>query len=228
MRIALLEDDPDAARVMRHWLESDGHSCAHYGNGAALLREIGRESFDLYLLDWNVPDHSGIEVLARMRMAPEATAPVILVTARDAEEDIVAGLEAGADDYLVKPIRRGELLARIGAILRRTTRPGTALSFGPYRFDLSSQTASVDDTDAQLTGREFDLAVFLFRNAGRLLSRAHIEEAVWGRVTPIESRTLDTHVSRLRRKLGLNAARGWRLASVYNFGYRLEQVEPGV
>ncbi len=226
MRIALLEDDRDQIALLRGWLEGAGHSLHAFERGGEFLREVARESFDVFLLDWMIPDKSGTEVLAWVRANLKERVPVLFVTARDAEEDIVSVLQAGADDYLVKPLRKFELLARMVAVVRRAhpvAREDDIAEFGEFRIDPVSRSIARRGAVIELTQKDFDLAVFLFRNLDRLLSRAHIFEAVWGQTAKINSRTIDTHVSRLRTRLGLVPANGWRLESVYQHGYRLER-----
>ncbi len=230
MRIALLEDDVDVGSAIKQWLEGAGHTVHHFTSGKATVREAGRESFDLFLLDWHVPDLSGTEVLKWLREKQNSTVPVLFVTSRDTEEDIVSALNAGADDYMVKPIRRMELLARVDALLRRS-RPkapeAEVLDCDPYSIDLTSRVVKVGDTAVEMTDKEYELTLFLFRNLGRLLSRGHISESVWGRSNDVQSRTVDTHVSRIRKKLEFGPERGIKLTPVYNFGYRLERVAAG-
>ncbi|MCB2001744.1 MAG: response regulator transcription factor, partial [Rhodoferax sp.] len=148
--------------------------------------------------------------------------PVIFVTSRDAEEDIVRALSHGADDYLVKPPRAGELLARLQALKRRADGHGDgAVVVGPYEFDPSQSVARLHGEIVEMTQRQFELAVVLFRNIGRLLSRQYLLEAVWGLNDAVQTRTLDIHISQLRSLLQL-ADNGWRIQSVYAHGYRLE------
>lgn len=226
MRIAILEDDADQAALIKSHLTTAAHDCYVFEAGRALIHAAGRESFDLFLLDWQVPDLSGEEVLKWIRAHVEAPVPVMFVTNRDTEGDIVHALSLGADDYMKKPVGRAELLARVGALLRRAypQKSADTLDFPPYRFDLKKQTLTVDGTATELTQKEFDLALFLFQNLGRLLSRGHILEAVWGRAIDVPSRTMDTHVSRIRTKLNLRPENGYKLTPVYNYGYRLEQL----
>ncbi|MBL8517895.1 MAG: response regulator transcription factor [Betaproteobacteria bacterium] len=226
MRIALLEDDKDLADVFARWLADAGHQCHTFLDGKALQRVASRESFDLFMLDWQVPDLSGPEVLTWLRETQRVQAPVLFATARDAEEDIVAALQAGADDYMVKPVRRFELLARITALGRRVAAPEAAevLEAGAVKLDVAARQATVAGAAVDLTDKEFDVAAFLIRNLGSLLSRGHISENVWGRSADVPTRTVDTHMSRLRKKLAMAPEHGLKLTSVYNFGYRLDRV----
>lgn len=227
MRIAMLEDDRDQSSTVAAWLHEAGHDIHQYAHPRELMKIAGRESFDLFLIDWNLPEISGEAVLTWLRKDRADTTPVIFVTARDAEEDIVAALGAGADDYIVKPVRRLELLSRIEAVLRRSRprEPERDLDLPPYHFDLIAKQCYVHGELAELTDKEFELALFLFRNLGRLLSRGHLLEAVWGRNPNLATRTIDTHVSRLRSKLALRPENGYRLVPTYNYGYRLEQIQ---
>ena len=153
--------------------------------------------------------------------------PVIFVTQRDEEEDIAYALDHGADDYIVKPIKPLELKARIKALTRRVSgmekeRRSQSLKCGVYHFDMSLHQAFVSEEEVTLTQKEFELALFFFRNLGRLLSRAHLLESVWGHSAEINTRTLDTHISRLRKKLHFGEETGYQLRSIYHQGYRLE------
>jgi DNA-binding response OmpR family regulator len=192
-----------------------------------MLNQMRRESFDMLIIDWQVPDLSGPEVLkwAREKLPPGL--PVLFMTSRSGEDDIVAGLAAGADDYMIKPLRRGELLARVQALLRRaypTQNMVEQIQFGTYVFETRTGRVSNNGSAIDVTQKEFELALLFFRNLGRPLSRAYILEAVWSRDVELPSRTMDTHVSRVRSKLQLRPENGFRLAPVYSYGYRLEQI----
>lgn len=226
MNIALLEDDPDQRDLAALWLTHGGHQVTSFASTGELIRDLGAHRYDLLVLDWTLPDGTGGDVLSWLRNRPGVQPPAIVLTSRDKESQVVEGLNSGADDYLVKPARPAELLARISALGRRTrTRSPQLLELGGYRVDLLEQRISVDGVPAELTQREFDLAVYFFQNPGVLLSREHLLNRVWGRTVDVTTRTVDTHVSRLRRKLGLDGQRPQRLTPVYGQGYRLDSVD---
>ncbi len=230
MRIAILEDDSDQLALLKRWLADDGHDVHGYLGGREVMKHAGRESFDLFVLDWQVPDISGTEVLVWLRSKVSQKVPVLFVTVRDSEQDIVYALEQGADDYMIKPARKQELLARVHALLRRAypRAEEKQVSCPPFDIDLERGEIRRDGTRIDLTPKEFDLAVVLFRNLGRLLSRGHLHETVWGRGADLATRTVDTHVSQVRKKLDLRPESGYRVVPVYNYGYRLEKLSPAV
>ena len=225
MRIAILEDDPDQLALLKRWITEDGHDVHGYESGRETMKQAGRESFDLFMLDWQVPDVSGAEVLKWLRANVSKTVPVLFVTVRDSEQDIVFALENGADDYMVKPVRRQELLARVRALLRRAypIEEQKQLSFPPFEIDIQRSEVRKNGAKVDLTPKEFELTVTLFRNIGRLMSRGHLQETVWGRSGDLATRTVDTHVSQVRKKLDLRPESGYRVVPVYNYGYRLEK-----
>ena len=227
MRIALLEDDPALSQLYQNWLQADGHSCVRYGNGERFKTALGRESFDLAIIDWELPDTDGTTVLRYLREQLNLAMPVLFATNRNDEQDIVFALRAGADDYMVKPVKQQELLARVAALGRRSGASVSAsddVDTSPYIMDAATLTARYAGDTVTLTRKEFDLAIFLFRNKGRLLSRKHIMESVWGQSAELNTRTVDTHVSAIRQKMHIGPERGWRVVSIYGHGYRLEQL----
>ena len=226
MRIALLEDDISQTELLTHWLRTAGHDIRAFEQGTDLLRALGQEAFDAVLLDWHLPELSGIDVLRELRQRLHATVPVIFYTAHDQEEDVVRALRAGADDYLVKPAGRLELLARLESVTRRGRRvESQAFEVGVFRVDCQTRTITRDNEPVELTAKDFDLATLLLRNVGQLLSRSYLHQTIWARDV-VSSRTLDTHVSRVRNRLKLTPEYGWRLAAVYGYGYRLQQHIP--
>lgn len=171
-----------------------------------------------------LPDGLGDQVIRFVRNELASAVPIVVLTMRDDEANIVMALRGGADDYIVKPPRPMELVARIDALARRARAAASQrLQLGPYRLDLLERSAALEDKPVDLTGKEFDLAVYLFQRVGQLLSRQHLLEAVWGIQADIDTRTVDAHVSRLRRKLRIAPDKGLRLSAVYGFGYRLER-----
>ncbi len=227
MRLAILDDDRELCASIASVMRSAGHACYEFHSGEALRRALRRESYDLLLLDWELPDLSGIDLLAWARSNLPAPPPVIMLTGRTGDGDIVHGLDIGADDYVTKPVNTSVLKSRVEALLRRSYGASTAPrveNFGDHVFDPLAMTVTVRGAEVDVTAKEFGLALLLFRNMNRPLSRAHIMETVWGRNPDIPSRTLDAHVSQIRGRLGLRPEHGLRLASVYSFGYRLEQI----
>ena len=231
MRIAFLEDDPEQADRILSLLQGAGHKAHLFQRGRALLTNLQSENYDLIMLDWEIPDVSGYEVLQSLRGRMDNRTPVIFLTHRDAESDVVQALEAGADDFLIKPPRERELLARVEALGRRVREPAAAaiLTVSPYRIDLERRQIEREGALIELTRREFEVAVVLFQHIGSVVSRGFILDSVWGRGDTTTTRTVDMHVSRVRKLLGLSAAIGLRLSAVYGYGYRLERTgtEPG-
>jgi len=231
-KIAILEDDVTQINMVESWLNTEGYDCHTCATGHEMLALLETESFDLLLIDWELPDINGPEVMARIRQNDDNTVPIIFMTNRDGEHDIVSALNAGADDYLIKPLRHHEFLARVKATTRRiqksepdSTKSDQSVTYPPYHFNLKNHLITRNDTPVELSNKEFDLAYFLFCNEGVLLSRKHILSSVWQQDADLNTRTVDTHMSVIRRKLALQPQNGWRLKSIYGHGYRLEQVD---
>lgn len=225
--IGCLEDDSQQAALLRLWLGGAGYRCALFGSAGEFRKRLGSEAVDLLLLDWNLPDSTGLEVLEWIRHSPNADLPVVFLTARSEEGDIVEALQAGADDYVTKPPKQAELLARVRAVLRRRGggSEGDAqapLSLPPYVVDAQRRRISIEGEEIELTQREYELACYLFRRQGRIVSRDALLENIWNLGPSVSTRTVDTHVSRLRKKLQLAGEHGWRLTAIYQHGYRLE------
>ncbi|MDR2017005.1 MAG: response regulator transcription factor [Burkholderiales bacterium] len=230
MRILVLEDDAAQGDALTSLLEQSGHKAHLFTRGDDVMRVLRREIFDLALLDWHTPGATGREVLTWIREQLLEPLPVIFVSQQDNETAIVDALTAGADDYLTKPIRPAELLARIAAVMRRRANVDLSqqpmLRVGTLTLDRSARSATVRGRLIDLTQKEFELAWYLFRHLGQLVPRVQTLQAIWGVTESVNSRTLDTHISRLRRKLELTPENGFCLISVYGYGYRVELIEP--
>lgn len=230
MRIAVLDDDPVDAQGIRSALDGEGHDLRLYARKAELAAALRKTTFDLLILDWNLPEGSGLDVVTLVRRTVPTPPPILMVTARADEADVVKALEHGVDDYLAKPISPPLLLARVRALLRRAfpTASQAVERYGGYELDIGRDEVRFDGrTLPALTPKEFALCLLLFRNANRALSRDYIASSVWGWNVELSSRTMDSHISKLRLKMGLRPQNGVRLSPVYGFGYRLETLNRG-
>jgi len=235
MRIAILDDEPVELGLLSSALGSyvlrDGTLpiCSQFSSSPELLRRLKRETFDLVILDWQVAEISGLQLLKWIKDHLIPAPPVIMLTSRTAEHDVVQALNAGAAEYISKPFRQAELLARLNNVLRQYKQDNEGaeaiLTFGNIRFDLQEGLVTVNDAPVALTLREFNLALLVFRNQGRPLSRSYLYEHLWSRDEKLSSRTLDTHIYRIRNKLQLTSEFGWVLSTVYGYGYRLEALD---
>lgn len=225
MKVAILDDDPVTLDTVAALLSQAGFACTTFDSGRQLVRAQHRETFDLFVLDWNVPDLSGLNVLEWIRNQIGAQPPVLLLTNRVTDEDVVAGLRAGADDFVTKPFQSQILLARVEALARRSTASlsRTTEAYAHFEFELSSKSLKARGEEVKLTPKEFSLALLLFRNLNRAVSRTYIFETIWGIDPDLSTRTLDIHVSKIRAKLSLRPDSGYRLTPVYGYGYRLEE-----
>ncbi len=219
--VLIVEDDPDVVRVARAYLEREGYAVSVERDGEAGLLRARADRPDLVVLDWMLPHASGIDVLRRLRQ--ESEVPVLFLTARTDEADRVLGLELGADDYLVKPFSPRELVARVGAILRRGASRSDAaepVRHGPLEVDPGTRVARVDGRVADLTRIEFDLLATLIAAPGRVFRREELIERVWGVEHDGGDRVVDVHVSNLRQKLAAAGA-GESIRTVRGVGYAL-------
>ena len=199
-----------------------------YGDGTKFVRGYSIDSYDLVMLDWIVPSMNGLDVLRHLRDQLDPVVPVVFITQRDAEEDIVSALKHGADDYMTKPVRHKETMARVNAIARRVgygeANVAETYSLAPYDIDTKQRSVSYNGDIVEMTQKEYELTLFLFKNMGRVISRGHLLEMVWGTSSQVHTRTIDTHISRLRTKLNIDNEPDWKLTSVYRHGYRLENL----
>lgn len=217
MRILLVEDDPSLGASLESWLRLDGYAVDWVQRGDLADTALRTHDYGCVLLDRGLPGLDGDTLLTTLR-ARQAATPVLMITARDAIEDRVQGLDMGADDYLVKPFDLDELSARIRVALRRSAgQPSSTLSHGALSLDPAGKSVALDGAPVSLTAREFAVLHALMRNAGRIVSREQLEEALYGWDEEVESNTIEVHIYNLRRKLG--AA---RIATVRRQGYRLD------
>ncbi|MFP6557822.1 response regulator transcription factor [Paraburkholderia sp. B3] len=227
MRIALVEPDASQAEIILRLLIAGGHACQRFPDCASLLCALENDAFDLMLAAWWCGDAGADDLMPRARHTLPGL-PVIVLMASPHESEIVSALHAGADDCIAKPVRGPEMLARIDALLRRAgvRRPHNRAhhGFGAYLFDSGNYAVSFRGQTVTLTPKEFRFALLLFTNASRPVSRARILETVWNLNRDVRSRTLDTHASRLRSKLQIAPEHGWRLTTLYGFGYQLERL----
>ncbi|MGV1010014.1 MAG: response regulator transcription factor [Dermatophilaceae bacterium] len=221
-RVLLVEDDPTISEPLARALRREGYVVDVRADGYAAL-EAARESPDLVVLDLGLPDLDGLEVCRRLR-ANGMTVPVLILTARADEVDTVVGLDAGADDYVTKPFRLAELLARVRALMRRSPEPASA-EVPLVRVDPDGRRAWFKGEELQLTAKEFDLLRVLVREQGRVVSREQLMREVWDTSWLGSTKTLDMHISVLRRKLGDDAGQPRHIATVRGLGFRFERPE---
>jgi DNA-binding response OmpR family regulator len=234
MALLVVEDDPAISRPLIRALEREGFVVDHVESGEAAILRASDDGVDLVLLDLTLPDIDGLEVCRRVRAA-RPLLPVVMLTARGEEVDLVVGFDAGADDYVTKPFRVAELVARLRARLRTapasapTGDPGGQLTTAGVRVDFDAHRAWAGDQELDLTPKEFDLLALLVGEAGKTLRRQHIMAAVWDEHWWGSTRTLDMHVSSLRRKLGDDPTHPRLITTVRGVGFRFEAAaaEPG-
>lgn len=228
MRIGITDDDETTSEFVSQVLVARGHSCATFRSSADLIATLQRDTFDLLILDWNMPDMTGLDVIRWGQENVMGFPPAIMLTSRHDNEDVAMALNAGADDYIIKPESAIVIAARVDAVLRRTTvKPSTERieTFGPYRFDKGVERVTFEDETIGLTNKEFALALTFFSNQNRPLSRRYLMDTVWRSTAELSTRTLDMHVSKIRSKLRLSSGSGYRLQTVFGYGYRLEKLE---
>lgn len=221
-KILIVEDDPEMGRLIDRGLAAEGHQTAVVGTGVDALIALANDDYDLAAIDVMLPQMSGFEVARRIRQRGDML-PILLITARDAVEDRVFGLDSGADDYLTKPFAFVELSARVRALLRRdAASEKLTIVVGALRLDSLAQAATVGGHPLSLSPKEFGLLRLLARHAGQTVGRTAILDEVWGTTQNIDQNIVDQYVSYLRRKLDPTAS-GVRIATVRGAGYRLQE-----
>jgi two-component system response regulator RegX3 len=223
-RILIVEDEPSLAEPLAFLLEREGYEPTIAADGPTAVAEFDRNGTDLVLLDLMLPGLSGTEVCREIRS--RSAVPIIMLTAKDSEIDIVVGLELGADDYVTKPYSSRELLARIRAILRRRVEDEvddeSVLEAGTVRMDTERHTVSVSGKETKMPLKEFELLEVLLRNAGRVLTRGQLIDRVWGADYYGDTKTLDVHIKRIRSRIEANPSEPTMLLTVRGLGYRFE------
>ena len=223
-RILVVEDEESFREGLQHMLSREGFEVVLASDGAQGITEFDKSAPDLVLLDWMLPEFSGIEVCKYIRT--KSSIPVIMLTAKDTEVDKVVGLELGADDYVTKPFSTAELLARIRAVLRRggdiDIPNASVIENGPIRIDIDRHAISVNGEAVSMPLKEFELLEYLMRNSGRVLTRGQLMDRVWGSNYHGDGKTLDVHIKRIRSKIEPDPANPIYLTTVRGLGYRFE------
>lgn len=221
-RILIIEDEPDMRRGLQDNLEYEDFETVSTANGQEGFRLALKEDFDLILLDLMLPGMDGIEVCSKLKEAGSTT-PIIMLTARGSEEDKVAGLDIGADDYITKPFSLRELLARIKAILRRTSKDRAQLheySFGEFSISFDKYTATKNGVLLELSPREFEILRLFMENENEIVTREQFLKDVWGYTSYPNTRTVDNHIAKLRQKIEKDPESPEHIVTVHRMGYK--------
>jgi two-component system response regulator ResD len=223
--VLVVDDEPTIVEVVSRYLDRAGYGTLQAADGSAAVQVAESSQPDLIVLDLMLPEIDGLEVMRRLHERPGPPVPVILLTARGEESDRLVGLRRGADDYVVKPFSPAELVARVDAVLRRTSPPADEapppIEVGGLRIDPGMRTVSLDGVEVSLTQREFDLLAYLASRPGQVFSRDQLMDAVWGVPFFEDTSTVTVHVRRLRAKLGDDPAQPRFIETVWGVGYRL-------
>ncbi|MFO8059353.1 MAG: response regulator transcription factor [Bacillota bacterium] len=219
--VLVVDDDPNILELMRMYLERDGFAVEVAGDGVAAIEKYDQLGPDLLVLDIMLPGRDGWEVCRQIRSRGET--PIIILSARSGDHEKILGLELGADDYLTKPFNPHELVARVRAVLRRTGSGGPCgevLQFPGLYVNRSEHVVRNAAGEVSLTAREFDILWLLMQSPGRVFTREVILDSVWGLDRPVEERTVDSHIKRIRRKLCCSPRGSWEIQTVWGVGYR--------
>lgn len=230
MRIAILQRDAAQRDQIEQVLAQSGHTCLPFSDGMVLTKTLAASTVDMLVLDWQGTRLSGTEVLKTVRAVNGSHIPVLFASEDTSDDSVVRAFSGGADDYVSLPVCPSVFRARVNALLRRAfpdRYDNVTLEAGPYHFDMRRQAVTVNGKSVMLSGTQYRLASLFFANVGRVLSRDHIYAMVWGRELQTLTRTIDSHVSRLRVLLEIDDENGFRLQPVYKSGYRLLRLQGG-
>ena len=227
MHLALFDIQDQQRNLLMNALSEAGHESSFFLSHELNLEALSEQGFALFILSWENINNEKKAYLHALRKQYGTNVPILLLVDAGAESEILSGLAAGANDFLVKPIRKEALLTRIHVLLERAYPAWQAadkIIFGQHTFEIRKAKLTLNDQTIALTQKEFDLGLLLFKNMGRPLSRTYILESVWATDNEVSSRTIDTHISRVRNKLQLQPEYGFRLVPVYGYGYKLEKI----
>lgn len=231
MRIALLEVNPQAASSLESILATVRHNVRTFDRSPEFTRELENDEFDVAIVGAPEPGVNGTELVSQLRRRTAVMMPIMRVIPKAGETDIVDALNAGADDCVAHPPRRQEFIARVEALARRARRAtdtqSVVVEVGELRVDRQNRQIYLGGKAVPMTPKAYNLAVTMLLNVGKLLTREQLIDRLWGGARMESTRTLDTHMSRLRLSLGLTPANGWLLQSVYQHGYRLDRLQLG-
>jgi len=225
MRVFIADNDSDVVDYLKQIVKDLGHDAVGFTDSKTFTEILLREVFDLVILDWNIRAADEISLLEWMNKTLITRPPVIVMANRSAKRDTADALNAGADDYITKPESRNIIAARVNALLRGNAACGafdTEVTYGAYKMNRLEQSVSIHGQTVILTAKEFELAEMFFKNTDRTLSRHYIMQTIWRTTATLATRTLDMHISRVRAKLALQPENGFRIFTVFGYGYRLE------
>ena len=225
MRVFIADHGSDVVDYLKQIVEDLGYIAVGCTDNTAFTEMLSRDIYDLVILDWNIRTADNMSLLEWMNKTLFTRPPVIMMANRSAKRDISDALNAGADDYITKPESRNVIAARVNALLRGNAVGGafdTEVTYGAYKMNRLEQSVTIHGETVILTAKEFELAEMFFRNSDRTLSRNYIMKTIWRTTATLATRTLDMHISRVRAKLALRPENGFRIFTVFGYGYRLE------
>jgi DNA-binding response OmpR family regulator len=228
MKVFIADYGLDVVDYLKQIVEDLGYTAVGCTDSNVFTEILSRDVFDLVILDWNIRTGDDTSLLEWMNKSLSTRPPVIMMANRSAKRDITEALNAGADDYITKPESRNVIAARINALLRGNAAGGafdTEVTYGAYKMNRLEQSVTIHGQTVILTAKEFELAEMFFKNTDRTLSRHYIMQTIWRTTASLATRTLDMHISRVRAKLALRPENGFRISTVFGYGYRLESAQ---